>query len=46
MYFLGIVGILGFGGFVIFLSHRNTLILQSCTLFFKYSVKIISYPLT
>ena len=34
-YFLGIVGILGFCDFVIFLSHYNTLILQSCSLCFQ-----------
>ena len=34
-YFLNIVGILGFCGFVIFPSHHNTLILQSCTLGFQ-----------
>ena len=33
-YFLGIVDILGFFGFVIFPSFRNTLILQSCSLCF------------
>ena len=30
-YFLGIVGILEFYDFFIFPSHRNTLILQSCS---------------
>ena len=34
MYFLCIVGILGFCDFFIFPSIRNTLILQSCTLCF------------
>ena len=32
-HFLGIMGILGFYGFMIFPNCHNTLILQSCTLF-------------
>ena len=34
-YFLDIVSILGFGDFVIFPSRRNTLIFQSCSLYFQ-----------
>ena len=34
-YFLGIVGLLGFCDFMIFPSHRNALILQSCSLCFQ-----------
>ena len=34
-YFLGIVGILRFCDFVIFLSYRNTLILKSYSLCFQ-----------
>ena len=42
MYFLGIVGILRFCDFVNFLSRRNTLILQSCSLCFqKYSLSSV-----
>ena len=44
-YFLGIVGILGFCDFVIFLSHCNTLILQYRSLCFqeywKYSLSSV-----
>ena len=35
MYFLGIIGILGFSDFVIFHSRRNILKLHSCTLCFQ-----------
>ena len=34
-YFSDIVGILRFYYFMIFPNHRNTLILQSCTLVFR-----------
>ena len=42
-YFLGIMGILRFFHFLIFPNHRNTLMLQSCTLCFHTSEKILSY---
>ena len=44
-YFLGIVSILGFCEFVIFPNRLNTLILQSCTVCFQNSGKILVYPL-
>ena len=43
VYFLGIVGILGFCYFVIFSNHRNTLILPVLYFVFKNSKKILSH---
>ena len=44
MYFLDIMGILGFYDFVIFLSCRNTLILQLVLCVFKNSGNISPHP--
>ena len=42
-YFIAIVGILRFCDFMIFLSHRNTLIFQSCNLVFRIVKDSLSF---